>query len=264
MKAWPASAPGDTLYVRGGTYDEYLDNNAVSGASWDAPLSVKAYPGETVWMTPTSGTYIIYFADNQQYIEFDGINLDASVSGSSGVVNITAWSGGNAHHIRFKNAEVIGGADGVNNQNTGSGAFGFLLVNVSGVGAIGGNEFINLTIHGGGDSEDFAYAFYIQSSDNLVENCNIYDQAGIGIQIYNYYGPQPSNNVIRTSWIHDLTGSVRGYTSIGILVDGVDSQIYNNTISIPSGDQSAGIVVYGGNSTGNEIDNNTIYGDDDW
>src|SRR5437773_2199378 len=38
--------PGDTLYVRGGTYVEALNNDIPGGTSWSAPVTVAAFPGE--------------------------------------------------------------------------------------------------------------------------------------------------------------------------------------------------------------------------
>src|SRR5579872_5288402 len=79
---------GDTLYVRGGTYAESLsDPGVASGTSWDNPVTIAAYPGncsagcETVWMQPPNGpgnSYVIYFSQTEQYIIFDGINIDYS------------------------------------------------------------------------------------------------------------------------------------------------------------------------------------------
>src|SRR5262245_26330679 len=68
---------GDTLLVRGGTYDDWLDNPQLAGTSWDASIRIAAYPKETVWMIPSGGSFAIDFASAQQYIEFDGINIDA-------------------------------------------------------------------------------------------------------------------------------------------------------------------------------------------
>src|SRR3954464_13791077 len=51
---------GDTLLVRGGTYNEALSNVIPSGSSWSSKVRIAAYPGETVWMAPTSGTSVVY------------------------------------------------------------------------------------------------------------------------------------------------------------------------------------------------------------
>src|SRR5262252_5990285 len=44
---------GDTLLVRGGTYDEQIAS-VPSGTSWNSVVRIAAYPGETVWVKPTA------------------------------------------------------------------------------------------------------------------------------------------------------------------------------------------------------------------
>src|SRR5215510_14137028 len=48
--------PGDTLYIRAGTYSESLSNSIPSGSSWSAPVTVAAYNGEIVTLKPPLGT----------------------------------------------------------------------------------------------------------------------------------------------------------------------------------------------------------------
>ncbi len=50
---------GDTLTVRAGTYDEGINNNVPSGTSWSSVVRIAAYPGETVWLTPSSGEWAV-------------------------------------------------------------------------------------------------------------------------------------------------------------------------------------------------------------
>ena len=67
-----ALAPGDTLYLRAGTYAESIDSGLPTGTSWsDAPL-IAAYPGETVQIRGIglASSYV-------QYIIFDGLILDS-------------------------------------------------------------------------------------------------------------------------------------------------------------------------------------------
>jgi parallel beta-helix repeat protein len=195
---------------------------------------------------------VIYFGGMQQYIEFDGINLNASNT-VYGTVKIEGWSGGNAHHIRIKNAELIGQKDGKADGLSGPMQ---ILASASVPGIIGGNEFINLTIHGGGDPGDFAYAFYFNSSDNLVEGCNIYDVSGAGVHIYNGYGVAANNNIIRNNIIHDITRSGDDRTWGVVVSNGSGNKVYNNIIYNIQSTQSFGIRVY---SPNNEVYNNTVY-----
>lgn len=249
---------GDTLLIRGGVYAESLINNVPSGTSWTSKVQIAAYPGETVWMRPTSGEYVIYLDQTQQYIEFDGINLD-NANCQYGIVKIEGWSGGNPHHIRFKNAELVYSGDGINNQGlNGSHA---VIATASAAGIVGGNEFINLTVHGHGDPGDFAYAYYIQSSDNLIEGGNIYDTGGYGIQLYNGYGYALNNNIIRRNVIHDIVTSADTRFAGVIVASGSGTKLYNNLVYGIAGNPgtgSAGIYLYAGSAT--EVYNNTVYG----
>ena len=49
--------PGKTLLVRSGTYAESLQNTIPGGTSWSSPVTVEAYPGDTVTIQPSSGAF---------------------------------------------------------------------------------------------------------------------------------------------------------------------------------------------------------------
>jgi hypothetical protein len=242
---------GDTLYVRAGTYDEEF-LNVPSGTSWSRKVRIAAYPGETVWVTPSATEYVAYLAATQQYIEFDGINMNG-LGTKYGTVTIQGWSGGNAHHIRIKNAELIFGS------NTSQDIRNAILATAIVPGIIGGNEFINLTIHGQGDPAALGYAFYINSSDNVIDGCELYNTSTAAVHIYSGYGTSPDNNSIRNNRIHDvaLGGSSQNW---GILVKGNGNKVYNNLVygMVGGGTGNAGIFLFGGSST--EVYNNTVYG----
>jgi parallel beta-helix repeat protein len=247
---------GDTLLVRGGTYTESLLDNVPSGTSWSSVVRIAASPGESVWMRPTSGDYVLYLSQNQQYIEFDGINMDARNNARGAPVKIEGWSGGNPHHIRIRNAELISGSDGIPNQGTDGGPIG-IIATAAVPGIIGGNEFINLTMHGGGDPGDFSYSFYIQSSNNLIEGCDISDTSGAGIQIYNGYGQTVYNTIIRNNVIHDIWRSPDTRVWGIIAASGVGTKIYNNVLYNIGGTSGGAIYVFTGTAT--EVYNNTVY-----
>src|SRR5262249_37441082 len=110
-------SPGDTLFVRGGSYDERLSNIEghvfPSGTSWSNSILVAAYPHEIVWLRPSgAGSHAVYFGHGEHYIEFDGINVDASNVGLYVPFQLSSSvEGGDTHHIRIRNAEIIGSAD---------------------------------------------------------------------------------------------------------------------------------------------------------
>lgn len=248
---------GDRLIVRAGTYAEAISNNIPGGASWAAPTRIVAYTGETVWLKPNSGNQVVYFSQSSRvYIEFDGINLDGS-NVSYDIVKIEGWSGGNPHHIRLQNAELKGAH--VNNGHHKQ----HIICTAQVAGIVGSNEFINLTLHGHG-WDDFDHGFYIQSSNNLVEGCTIYDFCGAGVHIYSAYGHTYYDNIVRSNIIRDGHTGASGQRGWGILssANSRRTKIYNNLIhGIPnSGSPSAGIYLGLSNAADAEVYHNTVYG----
>jgi parallel beta-helix repeat protein len=260
---------GDTLYVRGGVYDESLLANistVPSGTSWSNKVAIAAYPDETVTMRPSSGSFVLQFAGSnnsgqtggQQYIEFDGINLDGT-NVVYDVVKIEAGPGYNAHHIRIKNATLTAVA-----QNRGN-ASQIVLITGLRSDAIGFNEFQHVTLTGGAPvtvGNDFSSMFYVQTPDNLIEDSIIENGIGAGVQIYNGNAPGsvPDRTIVRNNIIRHFNTSLltRAY---GIIAAGGSShQIYNNLIyDIANvGGVSGGIYLY--NASNSAVYNNTVYG----
>src|SRR5262245_26972642 len=103
-------AAGDTLLVRGGTYNEGITNSIPSGTSWTNKVRVAAYPAETVWLaTKGAFNYVMELSWGQSYIELDGLNLNAA-NQTYGILHIESVVAGsiNTHHIRVQNAELVG------------------------------------------------------------------------------------------------------------------------------------------------------------
>src|SRR6266571_9581703 len=77
---------GDTLYLRGGTYNEAISSNnqtSPTGTSWSNPVTIASYPGESAILQPSGvGGVIDFNAYNTsyhiQYIIFDRLILDGS------------------------------------------------------------------------------------------------------------------------------------------------------------------------------------------
>jgi hypothetical protein len=276
---------GDTLLVRAGTYDEVFMNPSITSGTPGAYTRIAAYPGtsspperdpslagkpagwDTVFVTPSPSTganaYVFYFQSNQQYIEFDGINMNALDSGYGPFKIDSAGPGYNPHHIRYKNAEV---QYGTNNPVGASNAFLYADGSPSLPGFIGGNETINLHIHAdlGGvqNGTVIGYTHYINSSNNLVAGCNLHNSGSSAIQVNNDHGGRPDSNIIRNNWIHDVVFTYPSFDQYWGIITDVDTntQIYNNVIwkiGVAAG-PNTGILVYG--SQGVLIYNNTLYG----
>src|SRR3990167_3742556 len=224
---------GKTLYIRGGTYKESLVNGVIPpGDSWNNPVTIAAYPGETVIMRPDPGaTFIFQFIGPQKYIIIDGLVLDGA-NISHDVIKITwATATGYSHHIRIANSEVMNSQKNSgctkkigNKGNFGPCGMGMLITAGSDY-----NEFINLKVHDNGKT-DFDHGIYLGSHNNLIENSSFYNNAGWGIQKY----PAGDNNIIR------------------------NNKIYNNA---RDGFRGVGIGMYGG--TDNLVEGNTVYGNKD-
>src|SRR5271157_4582836 len=69
-------APGDTLFVESGTYAESLQATIPGGTSWSNPVTVMAYPGDTVTIEPTSAqnaqSVFMFYGADEQYIIVQG------------------------------------------------------------------------------------------------------------------------------------------------------------------------------------------------
>jgi hypothetical protein len=76
--------PGDTLYVKNGTYKGIIDYGAFrSGTSWKQPVTVAAHPGHrSVIVPPGDGEACLYIVDTKYFI-LDGFVLDSAPNGQN-------------------------------------------------------------------------------------------------------------------------------------------------------------------------------------
>jgi parallel beta-helix repeat protein len=173
--------PGDTLYVKSGTYDLNLFNLIPSGANWDSPVVIKAVEGSKPIIRPKSGYRVLHFGNYYQnqipvhHIEIDGLILDAK-NVISDAIKITDG----AHHIRIKNCEI---------KNSKS--VGILIPHKDS----DYNEIINCKVHSNGVN-DFLHGIYISSDYNVVDSCEIYNNAGCGINVFNGKGTSNYNTIL--------------------------------------------------------------------
>jgi parallel beta-helix repeat protein len=84
-----------------------------------------------------------------------------------------------------------------------------------------------LDVHDNGTSS-YNHGFYISSSDNLIEDCDIYNNAGWGVHIYSSSKGTVNNNTVRNNQIYDnaRAGEGRGI----ILSSGTGNTADNNVI----------------------------------
>jgi hypothetical protein len=125
----------------------------------DAPVTVAAYPGDTVTAQPPAGQHnILTLSTNgaipRQYIIIDGLILDGVLLDSKNAT-LNGIRIDYVHHIRIQNTEVKNIPQNGISVSTG-----------------GFNEFINLRVHDTGSS-GYGHGFYISSTDNVLEESRI-------------------------------------------------------------------------------------------
>jgi hypothetical protein len=244
--------PGDTLLIRGGTYAEVLDTFAgtswPSGTSWDNPVRVAGYPGETVIIQPTasmSSGYVVGMYNGSgvtQYIILDNLTFSDSNRATSTVIK----PDDGAQFIRFSNSKVIGNRD----------SMGLMIGSHT--------EVLNMDISNNG-----YYGIYATGHDMVIDGNYIHDNGGYGIhQFASRCADTPeghpdrmtcSDNVIRNNRVINngqRTGT-SGQPGCGIILSsGTNNQAYNNVVS---GQQNGGcsIQVYAG-TVGAKVTHNTI------
>ncbi|GAT63992.1 right-handed parallel beta-helix repeat-containing protein [Paludibacter jiangxiensis] len=213
---------GDTLYIREGIYNEAINEYRTklpSGNSWQTAVTIAGYPGEKVIIQPNASESevlrLMGSSGGTRYVIFDNLILDGA-NVTSNIVKIT-YTGNNpnntAHHIRIQSCEL--------KQAKTNGIFVDSESNH--------NEFISLKIHDNGTT-DFDHGMYICGSNNLIEKCDIYRNAGWGIHIYTEHKPESANyNIVRRNNIHEnARAENRGF---GIIVSsGTGNSVYNNLI----------------------------------
>ena len=230
--------PGDTLYIRTGTYTG-VNNDLTeipSGTSWSSPVTIAGYPGEIARLTVAPNTEAVLnltanrnFNGSLQYVRFENLTLDHK---SGGIPGSAIGSYGPSHHLRFINLDV---------NSTG---YSCVLV----TDAANHWEFTGGTYHNCG-----SYGFYVTGDENIFESLTIRDtgENGTGnryaIHNFNTNYPYPDRNVYRNLMV---------YNTGGILIYRGDGNIAYNNIVRDTLDH--GFTV-GGGATNTKIYNNTIY-----
>jgi hypothetical protein len=202
QKAMNTLRPGETALVREGTYNENLLMSRAGTAS--APITVAAYPGETVVLhaAATSGnTYPVQITGS--YFRLHGFVIENGLGTSD--ANVYLWGG--ANHIEVSGNEIRYGQDqGVFADNTTS----YL-------------HFLGNRVHDNGlnhvSGQHQSHAFYIEGSYDLFANNVIYNHPyGFGIQIY----PANHDTVV-------VDNTIAASAHSGVVVGGPGG-VYNITI----------------------------------
>jgi hypothetical protein len=235
---------GDTLYLRGGTYLGPIDSNRQTipvGTSWSSPVTISAYPGETVILRASSPGVVNLAHSYIQYLIFNGLIIDGAQIGGVGTAAVSLWGG--AHHVRFINTEI---------RNS---PYQGITIFWGNGRSSDYNEFINCKVHSNGRTNHLDHGFYISTSNNLIEGCQIYNNKAFGVHIYSGSASQSANrNVVRGNRIYNngTTGANGGGVVSG---SGTGALLYNNLIY---GNRDGIVMCCGAKEQ--QVLNNTIYG----
>jgi parallel beta-helix repeat protein len=296
-RAVKAMKPGDTVYLRGGTYQWSTivwdtDYGFPSGTDEAHRITIARYPGEKpIWKIqpdPSGGPSLAVRMWRANYVTFDGLTIDGTngsnglggytsanytsvpVPGAHNIFELRDWISGNwpgPHHITIKNCELSHTAyDAINIANTSHHVL-----------------FQNNYVHHIG-KVSVANVVYLSGHDNIIEGNTFQDVASsIGIWAHDPSGTA-NDNIVRYNmiiragyyWAPTLENGDNKWGSPSFHWDGIRNRqgsvsfhqgiwigsgsrnlIYNNVII----DSPGGILVgHSANDSGNQVYNNTIYG----
>jgi parallel beta-helix repeat protein len=166
--------------------------------------------------------------DTLQYVIFDNLTVDGTgiFVGGAGV-----------RHIKFQNSEI--------KNSPGNG--------ISGWGGPTHIEFFNLKVYNNGSSK-WDHGFYVAMQYTLIDTCDIYNNSGYGIQVYDggcTTNDCADNTTIRNSQIHDNHGDGGVTLNHGSNIVFEHNFVYNNDVN--------GVEVSYGDPDNTRIIGNTIY-----
>jgi hypothetical protein len=221
---------GDTLEIRGGTYDEWIggwNGPAIpGGSSWSSPVTIKAAPGETVWLKGAS--------IRNAYTVLEGLHLSPNYTESN---TLTI----HANHVRIENTEITGAShEGGITSDDNLDDLQLINLDIHHVG-IKPDGTVTCLAFGEGEGRGFCHGTYFNHCTNVVfRGGQIHHNEGMGIHngnpgqivdgvaIHNNgthgiifrYGPP--GNIVRNSLFYNNKDS-------GIWGGGRDYQFLNNT-----------------------------------
>jgi parallel beta-helix repeat protein len=223
---------GDTLIIKGGIYQEFIDDKRIPAGrgSSNAATRILAANGEKVILQPQMGGRAgdAVWLD-RSYITIDGFVIDAAKVRRQGIrINR------GASHLIIRNMEVKNAkANCISIQTAES-------MNV---------RIIASKVHHCGTT-NLDHGVYLRGSNHIVANNDIYNNSGHGVHLWNERQRNNDNNIVRHNHIHHNG-------SRGILIgSGSGNQAYGNTVW---NNGTSGIVIGSNAPTNNLVYSNTIY-----
>lgn len=228
-------APGDTLYIRGGIYDEMINlcPTVMRNGTAEHPIAILPYPGESVTIRAPLGTIdpsVLMDFSYVQYITVKGFVIDANDE-VNGALRLYATS-----HILIEDNEITGAIYN-----------GIALFADS--CAIVGND-----VHDNGWLTQ-GYGSYVSGGYCLIEGNSFHHNGGFGIHMYTQ-NPGLVSDTLRCNRIY-TNGRSGQQLGDGLLVGGSGHVVYNNLIYDTGGPYSCLTINYSG-PYDNRIYNNTL------
>ena len=226
-------APGDTVYVRGGTYKEQVKIRR-SGSAAGGYVAFRGYPGEVpaisgAGLSPNGQSGLVDIA-NQSYVIVQGFDIGGFTTASSSNVPVGVFISGAGTNIQIVNNHIHNISTTV---TTASGnALGVAVYGSSGTASIAnliiaGNEVDHLTT---GQSESMTINGNVQNFQVL--NNRVHDNNNIGIDVIGFEGTSPGagvdqarDGVISGNLVYNITSAKNpayggSLGADGIYVDG--------------------------------------------
>jgi hypothetical protein len=214
--------PGDTLYLRGGDYNDVLDmkNLGASATSWSNAITIAAYGQERPVIRAWPGAdYLAEFDRSASYVSVSGLVFDGGGT-AGGAAGAAIVLGNASHHIRLQSVEVTNAW-------------------ASGILAGGSNhELLDLHVHGNGVGADSANGLYMGTDNTSVIGGRFHDNVCFGVRFFDS-DPVSSadNNVVRGAQIfrngNARCSSAGGGVVLGDVSNFADgNEIYENALGI--------------------------------
>lgn len=230
-KAWSVVAPGDIIYMRGGTY-VWTTQSYLTGKNGTPGNLIKIwnYPGEIPVLsrhsinytilnpTPRSGCYL-----SGDYIHIKGLEITGYFQ-SDGWVS-SGWWANNCNNSIFESLNIHHNGGGFYLQGNSTGN---LLLNI--------DSWSNYDAYTGGGNADGINIAYISnaSSTNTVKGCRAWYNSDDGFD----FSQNPGFVAVENSWSYK-----NGYLADGVTLSGGNSEGFK---SGPPGDGAGGMPSHAG------------------
>ena len=271
---------GDTVFVRGGVYNESV-NISVSGSALAGSITFQTFPGEqaivdgTGLVPSTSNPQGLFNITNQSYISIQGFEIRNYQTSNASATPAGIWVSGSGSNIKLLN-NVIHNI--VTTSETNGNAFGIAVYGTSAPASldsvtISGNQVYALRT---GNSESVNVDGNV--TNFVITNNIVHDNDNIGIDVIGFEGVSPDpaydfarNGTVSGNTVYNISainnpGEGNQYDANGIYVDGASqvvierNLVHNVDIGIEMASEHAGHVtsfvtarnniVYSSNSVG--------------